>query len=360
MEQSSLAELEASIVALLRTDPLLASSMVPSGITAYFGESLDWPDWLLEGTPFAGKRQVPPLVSLPDGLRAFANMLVHVGELRLAGMMLEWPRFPLEAEALAAPDLGAALAFLMERVNLRNPTMTLEPRRTHGMVLVEVSIAPGLGAFRAGYEQIMLLWLFLVVRSILGMSRKGRALLDGLRISRVHSDPAGNALMGCKAASGSGTAFVAIPEAALAFVGPDFKPGLWAGVMASDQSMAGASPPDLPPQLASLGALIMRTLVEQGRVPQLAEVAQMLDCSERTLARRLARAGHSYRQIVVRVRMGLAADMLTNSIASVRDVGMRLGYSDDTAFVRSFRRHFGRPPSRWRDTCVSRQDTTPS
>jgi AraC-like DNA-binding protein len=83
-------------------------------------------------------------------------------------------------------------------------------------------------------------------------------------------------------------------------------------------------------------------------VLQFAEVARSLNRSERSLARDLAKAGLSYRALVDRVRMSMAQELLLNGGLSVIEVAGRLGYSDDSAFVRSFRRHFGLSPARWR------------
>ena len=348
MKQANRPDFEASIADLRAADPVLASSLVPSGITSFYGESLGWPDWLLEGTEYANASRVPPTIRLVDGLRALANLAAHFNEVELGRMMLEWPRFPLEAEALAAPDLGSALEMVIARVNHRNPTFVASLTHEDGMAIAGFEYVPSLGDFRAIYEQCILVWMFLVVRSFLGISSKGRALLAEVAIGRVHSDSAINAAIACRPAPAINKAFVAVPDEALAFVGPDFKPALWAGVLASDQGEEEAEGFDVPAELKPVAALILRSLTGQGRVPQLADVALALECSERTLARRLAEKQTSYRQLVDHVRMGLAERILRDGKTSVREISVRLGYSDDTAFVRSFRRHAGVSPARWR------------
>jgi AraC-like DNA-binding protein len=348
MNRQRVSGFDASIAALVKRNPGLAFSRVPSSFTSYYGESLGWPDWLLEGTDFAGQQSIPRELPLVDGLKAMANLLIRLGEAKLAEMMLEWPRFPLEAEALAAPDLETALRSLIARVEDRNPTFEFTMAEQNGALVVRIGINPDLGAFRALYEQIILIWLFLVIRSFLGMSRGGRDLLVRVAIGRFHSDPATDALLPCQMISAEDAAMLVVPPEALRCAGPDFKSELWAGVLATLESQTmqeTAQAPNLGTEISKLAAHALR---DRGRVLSFVEIAQAVGRSQRTVARTLAEEGTSYRKIVDDVRMELAKNLLSDSDTTVREIGAQLGYSDDTAFVRAFRRCYGMSPDRWR------------
>jgi AraC-like DNA-binding protein len=74
-----------------------------------------------------------------------------------------------------------------------------------------------------------------------------------------------------------------------------------------------------------------------------APVARDLGVSERTLQRRLAGEGLSYRDLVDDVRRLLAVDSLAAG-AEIREVASALGYRDATTFHRAFRRWTGSTP----------------
>ncbi|MBB4855502.1 AraC-like DNA-binding protein [Mycobacteroides chelonae] len=81
-----------------------------------------------------------------------------------------------------------------------------------------------------------------------------------------------------------------------------------------------------------------------GQVPAMGEVAASMHIGERTLHRRLAREGTSYRVLLDEVRETLANEFLRNGL-SVKEVSDRLGYSEPAAFTHAYTRWHGAPPS---------------
>lgn len=81
-----------------------------------------------------------------------------------------------------------------------------------------------------------------------------------------------------------------------------------------------------------------------GQVPAMGQVAASMHIGERTLHRRLAREGTSYRALLDEVRETLARELLRNGF-SVKEVSDRLGYSEPAAFTHAYTRWHGVPPS---------------
>ena len=79
-----------------------------------------------------------------------------------------------------------------------------------------------------------------------------------------------------------------------------------------------------------------------------AAVARALDVSTRTLSRRLAAEGTSFRHILDQARCELAMALLHDGSLSVGDIAFFLQYSEPAAFHRSFRRWTGQTPRAFR------------
>lgn len=80
----------------------------------------------------------------------------------------------------------------------------------------------------------------------------------------------------------------------------------------------------------------------------LPRVAVMLGTSQRTLQRRLALEGRSFRDELETVRSRVAMRYLEETAIPLTSLSMTLGYSDLAAFSHAFRRMTGASPSAWR------------
>lgn len=93
-------------------------------------------------------------------------------------------------------------------------------------------------------------------------------------------------------------------------------------------------------------AKVRRVLVEHAREAHTLErVAASLHVSPRTLRRRLAAAGTSFREVRGDVNRSLALDYLTHSSLGVDEIAELLGYAETTNFYRAFARWTGRTPA---------------
>jgi AraC-like DNA-binding protein len=78
------------------------------------------------------------------------------------------------------------------------------------------------------------------------------------------------------------------------------------------------------------------------------EMAKRLHMSRRTLQRRLADADTSYLRLVDDTRRDLALRFMDDASRSITDVAFTLGFSQQSAFTRAFRRWTGLSPSEYR------------
>jgi AraC-like DNA-binding protein len=88
-------------------------------------------------------------------------------------------------------------------------------------------------------------------------------------------------------------------------------------------------------------------LLPHGRAG-MAEVAQTLGISKRTLARRLALEGHTFGEVLDGLRFDLATRYLHGNELPISEVAWLLGYKEISAFDHAFKRWTGKTPSQSR------------
>ncbi|KOY50209.1 AraC family transcriptional regulator [Streptomyces sp. XY332] len=93
---------------------------------------------------------------------------------------------------------------------------------------------------------------------------------------------------------------------------------------------------------------LARQLRSSPRLPALGEVAARLAVSPATLRRRLRQEGTSFQQLKDHVRRDAAIAGLAESGEPIAELAARLGFSEDTAFHRAFRRWTGTTPGAYR------------
>ncbi|MFZ3183840.1 MAG: helix-turn-helix domain-containing protein [Pseudomonas sp.] len=126
------------------------------------------------------------------------------------------------------------------------------------------------------------------------------------------------------------TANPAVFQTALALVGESFSNLL-------EREMGGLN--------HRIGALL-DSLPEQ--YPDIRWTAQHLKMTERTLRRRLAEEGSSYREIIDQTRQARAKRLLKNAQLSIEQISDLLGYTDASSFRHAFRRWTGQTPNAYR------------
>ncbi|OBG25171.1 AraC family transcriptional regulator [Mycobacterium sp. 852002-51057_SCH5723018] len=126
-----------------------------------------------------------------------------------------------------------------------------------------------------------------------------------------------------------------------------------------DEPLPQADPHTLEMCMAQCDVLMQRTESRQGITalvrsklfrdsglfPTLPDVADELDVHPRTLRRRLADEGTSFRALLNEARSAVAVDLLRNVGLTVEEVSTRLGYTEVSTFSHAFKRWYGVAPS---------------
>ncbi|MGW2230008.1 AraC family transcriptional regulator [Streptomyces formicae] len=97
-----------------------------------------------------------------------------------------------------------------------------------------------------------------------------------------------------------------------------------------------------------VGRVLARALRTSPRLPSLGEIAARLAVSPATLRRRLAQEATSYQRLKDAVRRDAAIAGLVEGGEPIAVLAARLGFSEDTAFHRAFRRWTGTTPGAYR------------
>ncbi|AJE80461.1 putative transcriptional regulator [Streptomyces albus] len=87
-------------------------------------------------------------------------------------------------------------------------------------------------------------------------------------------------------------------------------------------------------------------------MPSLVQAAAEMVTTPRTLRRRLAEEGTTYRALKSQVRIDLAADLLLHSGMTIEEIGAHLGYSETAAFSRAFKARTGSTPYAFRSDAL--------
>lgn len=92
---------------------------------------------------------------------------------------------------------------------------------------------------------------------------------------------------------------------------------------------------------------IMKCSLTGGR-PDVQAVACELGMSDRTLQRRLADEGTSFKQLLLQARHEQAREYLADPSLDIKEVAFLVGYEDQNSFYRAFRHWEGETPANWR------------
>ncbi len=85
-------------------------------------------------------------------------------------------------------------------------------------------------------------------------------------------------------------------------------------------------------------------VMQELRYANIEKSAQRLNMSTRHLRKRLAQEGTSFREISTNIRKQFAATYLKNTPLSINEIGLKLGFGDQSSFTRAYQRWTGETP----------------
>jgi AraC-like DNA-binding protein len=306
---------------------------VPAEVTLH-GTGLDLPTLRTPGTEVTGRQELTLLRNLqaacPDPDLALA-----------AGRRYHLTTYVIWGFALASsPTVGDALEVGARFVDLSFTFCALEIEQDGDQLLLCLDDRAVPADLRA----------FVVVRDLVGLRTITTELAPGLELRRLTvrlpppPDPA--------------------PYAEVFGVAPEF--GADRNAAAIDLAALELPLPQADELTAAMTERQCRELVDRRRsrtgvagqvrdelvrtashMPAADEVAARLSVSERTLRRRLADEGTSFRTLVEEVREALAEELLATGSLNVEQVARRLGYAETASFTHAFTRWKGVSPRAW-------------
>ncbi|MGB5291647.1 MAG: helix-turn-helix domain-containing protein [Lysobacterales bacterium] len=84
------------------------------------------------------------------------------------------------------------------------------------------------------------------------------------------------------------------------------------------------------------------------------QVAELLSMNRRTLNRHLNALGSNFQKVADEIRFEIARQLLEDSAMEILQIALFLGYSNASAFTRSFRRWSSTTPAKWRATMANK------
>lgn len=336
-----------------------AQKQVPTASALHFGQWLDWPEWLRDGTSLIDPGPLPPRVSLADDLIIIGNIIDNADYFALVERMLTSPRPVMGTTGalslLHAPDLGLALASLVRAMAAQNPFVLIQFEE--GDDMVDVAFLPPwpMGPLFRFTASAGLAVIYRAVES-LHCNDLGAMVLE----THLHDFPAAQPMLArfdCRVIRSTGADRLRFPRAWLDTPNPHHDAMLWAVAQAKLSTLENET--GEPDDVAAVREFIVHMLMCEHRVPRLKQTAAHLSQSSRTIVRQLARHNTSFHALVEQERKARAMLVIADQTISLAEAARLLGFSDMSSFGRSFRSWFGDTPGNLRKTWTSRAAVAP-
>lgn len=203
----------------------------------------------------------------------------------------------------------------------------------------------------AGNEQPPALFLDAVFALVLELGRRGTETnLTPKRIELRRPEEPGNGLagyFGCpiKYRSRRDAVVLRATDLDLPFVTHNEELMQMLAPQLENQLQAGQTKPSVGEQVK----WVLRRLLS-GSCPDVVVVAKELGMSARTLQRRIAEEGITFRELLNQIRRELVRQYLADDGNEIPEVAFLLGYDNPNSFYRAFRTWEGTTPAEWRAT----------
>lgn len=301
--------------------------------------------WEGAGLPPAALGDPARLVPLRSTLQFFEDAAIALGVDDLGSRVARHDGLlavgPFGRAMLSAPTLFAAMQAAVTHIDAHNSGATYWIAPDGSSVRFCRRFRVEVTAFRQADLFTIELMLQLVRRVAGGDWQPGRITLQstGPEASVVRRQLA--LPPSCEILAGHRATSVQVPRSLLARSPVPEAP------MTARADAARWSGPPLPRDFAGSFELVVESILGNGQA-LLGAAAQAAGTEARTLQRHLAAAGTTFRDVVHRVRLRKATEMLELRSNRVIDVAQAVGYSDTAHFTRAFRRWTSLTPVEYR------------
>jgi AraC-like DNA-binding protein len=241
----------------------------------------------------------------------------------------------LSLACLSAPTVGAAMDVLVRSMPARFATMRFAALREHGALIMRLTtVTPLSESLNRVLAELAMLGVSAGLDSLAG-APKVKTRFEFRAPRPAYADRL-EPLLGAEVIWGAAINAVVLPERLLEMRSPLADTGLHEAAM---ERLEAARRSERAP--AGVRGRVERLLAhsETGRA-QAEVVATSLGLSRRTLMRRLAEAGLSYRDLVDAELRARARRWLDSGSLTKAEISERLGFADVTGFSRACRRWF--------------------
>jgi AraC-like DNA-binding protein len=287
-------------------------------------------------------------------MQMVVNMCTHGVVPQVLSAMIRAPRVLHRrgwAAGLAfAPTLGDALARFVEQFQISNPYMSVHLKINSVQAVIQVEIDASIPKVTHAYCGMGALFQIYRCMQPYGFDVSPEWVLEtaadeeDFRFLQI--------FLSTELHFGSDGYRIRFPKSWLRHPNPDFEPDLWRRLTNATVGQNGGQ--DLVAQ--AVRAEVSSALERSERPPPLEEMARRFGVSERTLVRRLTKAGTGYSCLINEERQALAARLIIDPEVSLQQIADRLAFGDRQGFGRSFRAWFGESPGRYRRRRLSACD----
>ncbi|UWR12465.1 helix-turn-helix transcriptional regulator [Sulfitobacter mediterraneus] len=154
-----------------------------------------------------------------------------------------------------------------------------------------------------------------------------------------------NALFDCDVRFAADRCGISIPQAILDAANRSSDPAVCAYLTQHLEQELGKLRSESPLGVELFG--LLAEALDDG-APQANQIAAQMGMSERTLYRRLATEGLTYRDVLRQAQTTLAQKLLIDSDFSIAEIAFLTGFSEQSTFSRAFKRWVGQAPAQFR------------
>lgn len=324
------------------------SVLTLSGSLPHFEALLGNPPWFREGTslPRNGSA-IPQWISIADDLRMVSNICQYGALPAVLKSMMASSRPPFARGWLTlmsvAPDVSAALDFAIRETSISNPYFNLSMETIDGETTIKINIKSIVNS--EAYTLIYMAPMFLINRIIIMLVNEDLhhcvmeyAIVETQELSELKS------MINATLRFGKSETIMRFPAHWLDLPNADSDPQLWQALSRRRLGHGNLQ----SPLFIALSGMVRNHLLAGEKPRSLAQMAEALGLSERTLVRRLGQLGTSYTEVVDAERREIAAFLIADASLSLKQIAEQLAFSDMQGFARAFRKWHDESPGKYR------------